>query len=189
MDGFASEVSYFSAPLLNVPQPALYILAIIALVYLIVAIKTLGFGKVLISLLLGGIASRILLFYLELKYDAANIPHLTVWLWQTLFFAIVFIYILLLLQSKRESLEEGNQAINFKKFGRALQILLVFLTVSIVYLPILGNFFFIISIVLLFIGTISYYKTKSKADVSLIVWGSVILVLAFLMNLLTYGTL
>lgn len=161
--------------------------------------RILELRKVLISLLFGCISSIILLLYLEAKYNftskqdlysnvyTTQFPLIPVFLLQALFFSIVFLYASLLFQAKRENLKEGNRLKALEKIGMALQILLVFLTVSIFYFPILNNFFFMFSILLLCIGAILYYKTKSKLSVSIIIWGLAILFLTFLMIFLAYG--
>lgn len=152
--------------------------------------KILELRKVLNSLLFGCIASIILL-YIELKrftyIDLTEFPLVPILLLHALFFSIVFLYVSLLLQLKRENLKEGNRLKAFKKIGMALQILLAMLTVSIFYLPILSNFFFVFSILLLCIGAFLYYRTKSKRSGSLVLWGLAMLVLTYLMIIFVYG--
>lgn len=193
MDGYASEVSYFSTPsLLLLPQLILYVLVITALVYLIVAMKILGLRIVLISLLFGCICSGIFLLYLKVKYffdgiDIAQMPLIPVFLWQFLFFTIVALYVLLLLQAKRENHREESRLKILGKHRTILQIVLILFTVSIFYLPILSNFFFTFSILLLCMGAFLYYRTKSKLSGSLILWGIAMLVLTYLMIFFAYG--
>ena len=151
-----------------------------------------GLRIVLISLLFGCICSCIFLLYLKIKYffdgiDIAQMPLIPVFLWQILFFSIVALYVLLLLQAKRENLREESRLETLEKLRMALQILLVLLTVSIFYLPILSNFFFTFSILLLCIGAFLYYRTKSKLSGSLILWGLAMLVLTYLMIFFVYG--
>ena len=154
--------------------------------------RTPGLRIVPISLLFGGICSCIFLLYLKIKYlfdgiDIAQILLIPVFLWQVLFFSIVALYVLLLLQTKRENLKEESHLENLEKLRVTLQILLDLLTVSILYLPILSNFFFAFSILLLCFGTFLYYRTKSKLSGSLVLWGLVMLVLTYLMILFVYG--
>lgn len=113
-------------------------------------------------------------------------PLIPVFLWQVLFFSIVALYALLLLQAKRENLREERR-LKMEKLRIALQILLVLLTVSIFYLPILSNFFFTFSILLLCFGAFLYYRTKSKLSVSFVLWGLAMLVLTNLMIFFVYG--
>ena len=154
--------------------------------------KILVLRKVLFSLIFGCISSVILL-NIQLKdridyIDMAEFPLVHIIMLQTLFFSIVFLYVSLLLQLKRESLKEGNRFKVFKKLALALQILLGTLTVSVFYLPILGNFFYMFSILSLCAGAIFCYQGKSTFAFSFIVWGLAILILTYLMHILTYGT-
>jgi len=143
---------------------------------------------VLISLLFGCICSGIFLFYLNIKYHL-QMPLFPVFLWQVLFFTIVFLYlyVLLLLQAKRENSTEESRLKSLGKLRMALQILLILLTVSVFFMPILSSFFFMFSILLLCIGAFLYYRTKSRLAVSLVLWGLAMLVLTYLMIILVYG--
>lgn len=154
--------------------------------------KILGLRTLLISLVFGCICSGIFLLYLKIKYlfdgiDIAQMPLIPVYLWLVFFFSIVALYVLLLLQAERENHRGESRLKALEKLRMALQILLVSLTVSIFYLPILSNFFFTFSILLLCIGAFLYYRTKSKLSGHLVLWGLAMLVITYLMIIFVYG--
>lgn len=153
--------------------------------------KIFGLRKILTSLIFGSISS-IMLLYIELKNffeyaDKTDFAFTPVFLFQTLLFSIVFLYVSLLFELKRENLKGENRFKTLEKLRLVLQILLALFMASIFYLPILGNFFFMFSILLLCFGAALYFQTKSKLAVSIILWALAILVLTYLMTILVYG--
>ncbi len=141
---------------------------------------------VLISLLFGFICSGIFLLYLNIKYHLP-IPLFPVFLWQVLFFTIVSLYVLLLLKAKEENSKGENHLKSLGKLRTALQILLIFLTASVFFMPILSSFFFLFSILLLCVGAFLYFRTKSRLSVSLVLWGLAMLGSTYLMIIFVYG--
>lgn len=153
--------------------------------------KIFGLRKVLHSLIFGCISSIVLLF-IELEDIAQYIKYdinrfFTGLLLQAVLLSIAFLYVSVVIQLIKGNHEDENHLKALERFRLALQVLLVMLTASVFFIPILNNFFFVFSILLGCVGAILYFKSKSRLSVSLIIWGLVILLLNYLMVILVYG--
>ena len=136
--------------------------------------KNLVLRKVLISLLFGGIASVILIYlvgkYLWKDMDIAQLPLIPMFLSQTFFFSVVFLAASLFPKYRKENFYKGHQLKAIEKAGLALQALSIFFVLSVFFLPFLARFFLPAIVILLGIGILSYYQTKSSLSISFIFW-------------------
>ncbi len=154
--------------------------------------KNLKLRKVLISLLFGGITSVILL-YIAGKYflkgiDIAQLPLIPMFLSQTFFFAIAFFVASFFSKYRKDIFCKGHHLRALEKVGLTLQALSIFCILSLFFLNFMVRFFLPTIIILLGIGTLSYYQTKSSLSVFFILWaiGMPLLIYLFSMGF-SYG--
>lgn len=106
---------------------------------------------------------------------------------QVIYWLINLLVLFLFLKYIQENFRESYHFKALERAGAALRIFSLFLMVAMFYSSFLACFPFQVSILLISIGVVLFYQTKSVFAVPFILWGATMQLLMFLLVFATYG--
>ncbi len=153
--------------------------------------------KVLIFLILGCFSSIILMFF-ELRYlfsdkdmylDHVSPGFIIILISQSIFFTMIFLAATLSIKYMKKDFHERNPLKYLDSIGLALQLISIFLVLSIFSFPYGIYILAVISFTLLCLGLILYRQTKNDLSKSFVLWGIAILILLYLLTSISFSYL